>query len=197
MIQVTLNLENEHVLTEDVKGLFTSLTTEQIQDVAQKALLKYLTDSVDYEKKVYLDNAIAESRKNGIPNSRSYYAKSAEDLIDLSDERIMLTDAFKEKYLNNYKSGKESRFDEINKIIDEEVAAKAKEFVSSNEKLTGLVEEKQNKLAADFEGIVKEMMFKVLTALVVGTVQKAQYAYDGNLNLNAILNDIANNNSHH
>lgn len=191
MITVTVNLENEQVLQDDVRGLFAALTTEQVQDIAGKALIKYLTDSVDYEKKVYLDNAIEESREKGIPNSRSYYAKSAEDLLGLSDDAIMYTDAFKEKYLKGYKSKKESRFEEINKLIDEVVREKGKEFVTENEQLTSLVADKQDKIAADFDGIVKEMMLKVLSSLLVGTVNKAQMGYDNSMNLTTIVNDIA------
>ncbi len=196
MIQVTLNLENEHVLSEDIKGLLGSLTKEQIQEVASKALFKYLTDTIDYEKEVYIIESIAESRKKGINASSSWHSKTIEELKDMSDDNIKNSDAFKNTYLKSYKSSKESRFEEINGIIDKEITKKATEFISSNNDLNNLVTKKQEVISENFETLVKETMLSVATSLIFGTINNANMGIN-NMSQQVIIQDIlARNNLH-
>lgn len=194
MIQVTLNLENEHVLKDNLNALFDSMSTEQIQEVAQKALFKYLTDAIDYEKEIYISEKIAESRENGIKNSSSWHSKTVKELEPLSDDAIKRLDAFKEKYLNNYKSNKESRLNQINEILDKEITNKAKEFVSSNKDLAKLVVKKQEAIAENFETIVKDTLLSVVTNLIYGTINNA-YIGASNINQTQIITDVLTKNN--
>lgn len=175
MIQVTLDLENEHVLADNLKGLLGSLSKEQIQEIASKALFKYLTDIVDYDKKKYVEKSIAEARKKGVQGRNSWNSKSTDELAKMTDDQIRRCEPFRDKYMKDYKSPKETRLDQINEIIDAEVKKKASEFVSTNSELQTLVTDKQEKVAADFENIVKESITGILSTLVFSTIQNAQF----------------------
>lgn len=194
MIQVTINLENEHALKDNLQGMFESLTTEQVQEIASKALFKYLTDVIDYEKEQYIKDKILLCRQNGLSGMYSHNNKSASDLKDMTDDAIVRLDNFRTQYLNNYKSSKESNLENIKEVINSELKTNIKKFVEENKDLSKLVEDKQKAIADNFEELVKGTMHSVGMELINSTIRNASMGANAFQN-HTYLSDILQRNN--
>lgn len=191
MIQVTIDLKNEHVLRGNLQNLMNELNEEQVKEITEKVLFKYLTDIVDYDKEMYIQSKIDYSRENGIKNARSSWNnKSKEELKDLSDEQIKKLQGFTESYLATYKSPKESRFESLNSMIDDEIKKSAVNFIKENSNLHTLISEKESKIAENFEEIIRDTIMGILGGLVskvISSSYNSSYGFDQIQNIQQIL----------
>lgn len=181
MISITLNLENEHLLDGKIEKLLDNLNDSQKESIAKEVLFKYLTDTIDYEKREYIANAIKETREQGITffernGHTSYYDRNAQYFKDKSDEAISRDDSFIKKYLTDYKTNKQSRLEKINEELSKHLEEKTKNFIESNTDLKKLITEKENILSENLEDIVAKTMSSIMSSLVFDTIQNARFS---------------------
>ena len=93
-------------------------------------LINYLTNTVDYQKQIFIDKTLVEVRKNGWKSSYSYYDKTPEQLKDRTNDEIIQMDFWKNSVMKNYKSPKESLFDELNILLKSELKTEIIKFVN-------------------------------------------------------------------
>lgn len=196
MITLTINLENEQLLNGSLQNIFESLSDEDMKEVAKQALVKYLTDVVDYDKERYKHEQIKNVRENGITGlTYSYYNKTKENIAHLDDNGIMNLEGFRE-IMNKYKSPKESQFEKLNELVKDELKQKANTFIKDNIDLNTLLEDQQNIVKENFPTMVSEVMTKLTFDFMMNTIQQAQM---GGYSTNALqqINDrLSRNNIH-
>lgn len=191
MIEVKLNLENEHVLSNNLNTMLDKLPQKKLEEIAEKVLFKYLTDTVDHEKQTFIENSLKEVREEGLKCGSSYYSKTIEEISGMSDEGIKNLAGFREKYTGKYKSSKESRLTEIQSTIDTVLKEKITTFVKDNEDLANLLVEKQTNIVQNFHELVNNTMSSLVNTLIMSTIQQAQFGqanFDTLNNITDVLN---------
>lgn len=174
MIALTINLENEQLLNGTLQNMFESLPASTIELIAEKALLSYLTDTVDYERERYRVAQLELARENGLTgNSYSYYNKTKEEIQNWTDEQLMQSDGFK-VIMNKYVSPKQSTFDKLNVVIAEQIKEKALTYVKESVDLNQLIEEKQNIVKETFPQMVSDVISSLAYDVIMSTIDGAR-----------------------
>ena len=180
-LTLTLNLENEHLLHNDIVEMFKSLTEEDKKEITKNVLVNYLTNTVDYQKQIFIDKTLAEVRKNGWKSSYSYYDKTPEQLKDRTDDEIMQMDFWKNNVINNYKSPKESLFDELNNLLKSELKTSIVKFVNENNELKEIMNKHQNFIDNNWIKLITETMSNISVGFLFQALNVYYYFYLNNL----------------
>lgn len=193
MLTLTLNLENEHLLNVEISEMIKSLSEEDKKEIAKNVLTNYLINTIDYQKKFYIDKKLIEIRENGWRGAASYYNKSAYELKDKTDEEIMKMDFWNYSVMKDYKSPKESLFEEINSLLKSELKSELHNFIKNNNELQTMIAEKQNQITENFKPIVSEMLTNIGVGFLFQALKNAelsQFNYHKIMNIeNIVLNN--------
>lgn len=174
MLTLQVNLENDKLLNDSLHKIFENLPQEVINEVAEKALYNYLTDTVDYQKQQFIDDLLIKAKTKGlVDNYSSYNSKTAEQLSEMSDEQIQRLDIFTRK-VNAYKSPKASMFDKIHQIMEESLKSETIKFVNTNAELSTLLEKQKKAVADDFINITKDVMSNLSFNFIMQTIDQAK-----------------------
>lgn len=194
-LTLTLNLENEHLLHNDIVEMFKSLTEEDKKEITKNVLVNYLTNTVDYQKQIFIDKTLAEIRKKGWKSSYSYYDKTPEQLMDRTDEEIMQMDFWKNNVINNYKSPKESLFNELNNLLKSELKTAIVKFVNENNELKEIMNKHQNFIDNNWIKLITETMSNISVGFLFQALNNAQLSQMNNYHIMNIQNHLNNNNN--
>ncbi len=194
-LTLTLNLENEHLLHNDIVEMFKSLTEEDKKEITKNVLVNYLTNTVDYQKQIFIDKTLAEVRKNGWKSSYSYYDKTPEQLRDRTDDEIMQMDFWKYNVINNYKSPKESLFEELNNLLKSELKITIVKFVNENKELKEIMNKHQNFIDNNWKELFTETMSNISVGFLFQALNNAQLSQMNNYHIMNIQNHLNNNNN--
>ena len=192
-LTLTLNLENEHLLHNDIAEMFKSLTEEDKKEITKTVLFNYLTNTVDYQKQIFIDKTLAEIRKKGWKSSYSYYDKTPEQLMDRTDEEIMQMDFWKNNVINNYKSPKESLFNELNNLLKSELKTEIIKFINENNELKLLMNKHQNFIDNNWKELVTETLSNISVGFLFQAINNAQMSQMNTYNIMNIQNHLNNN----
>ena len=174
MLTLTVNLENEQLLNTSLQKMFESLTEEDIKEVAKQALLKYLTDIVDYDKERYKFEYLEYVKKYGITSSEySYYNITKEKIESMTDQQIFNSDGFKQM-MRKYKSPKESKFEQINELIKSELKTQALKYIQDNKDIDELMSNQKEIIKQDFPVLVSDVMSRVAFDFIMTTIENAK-----------------------
>lgn len=194
-LTLTLNLENEHLLHNDIVEMFKSLTEKDKKEITKTVLINYLTNTVDYQKQIYIDKKLAEIREKGWKSSYSYYDKTPEQLIGRTDDEIMQMDFWKNSVLKNYKSPKESLFDELNNLLKSELKTEIVKFVNENNELKEIMNKHQNFIDNNWIKLITETMSNISVGFLFQALNNAQLSQMNNYHIMNIQNHLNNNNN--
>lgn len=194
-LTLTLNLENEHLLHNDIAEMFKSLTEEDKKEISKTVLINYLTNTVDYQKQIYIDKKLVEIREKGWKSSYSYYDKTPEQLKDRTDDEIMQMDFWKNNVINNYKSPKESLFDELNNLLKSELKTAIVKFVNENNELKEIMNKHQNFIDNNWIKLITETMSNISVGFLFQALNNAQLSQMNNYHIMNIQNHLNNNNN--
>ena len=194
-LTLTLNLENEHLLHNDIAEMFKSLTEEDKKEITKTVLINYLTNTVDYQKQIYIDKKLIEIREKGWKSSYSYYDKTPEQLRDRTDDEIMQMDFWKNNVINNYKSPKESLFNELNILLKSELKTAIIKFVNENNELKLLMNKHQNFIDNNWKELVTETLSNISVGFLFQALNNAQLSQMNNYHIMNIQNHLNNNNN--
>lgn len=193
MITLQVNLENEQLLHVSIEKIFESLSDEKKEELAEKALFKYLTDTVDYGHKQFVDDKLKEVKKIGIRSGSNYYNKTVDELSRLTDEQILDSDGFRQ-IEREYVSPKNARFKEINKLLDTKLIETINTFVKSNNDLENMIAEKGQALKEHFPEIVSNVLSTIGYNFILKTVEEARFGPNANYGINQITEILTRNN---
>jgi hypothetical protein len=194
-LTLTLNLENEHLLHNDITEMFKSLTEEDKREITKTVLINYLTNTVDYQKQIYIDKTLAEIRKNGWKSSYPYYDKTPEQLKDRTDDEILQMDFWKNNVITKYKSPKESLFDELNNLLKSELKTEIVKFVNENNELKLLMNKHQNFIDNNWKELVTETLSNISVGFLFQAINNAQMSQMNTYNIMNIQNHLNSNNN--
>lgn len=195
MLTLQLNLENEHLLSNKIEDIISNLSEENQQLLIEKVLYNYLTDSVDYAKENYITEKIAEVRKNGLKNNYSYgnLSITVDEATRMTDEQIRKNSRFIE-VIKEYKSPKESIFDKIHKLLEDNLKIETTKFVNQNNELKEIINNQQEIITKKFPEIVTTIMSNIAFGFILNTVKQAEMGQNTNYAIDSLRNILLNKN---